>query len=352
MYVTNKLTYVMLAVLILALGSYGCGTKTQSKDNEDKDSTETIPVEAASVEIGDIAAYYSTTATLEAENVADIVPKVQGEVEQIHVEEGDFVEKGEKLAVLDHEQLKIELDRTQAEMNRLKNEYKRKEKLYNKELISAEEFDNARYAYETQKAAHELARLKLRHSTIKAPFSGVISRRDIKVGNMISTNEPAFEVTDFDPLLAIIHIPEHEMSKLKTGQKAELRVDALPDTSFNAYVKRISPVVDPGTGTFKVTMAVSDPTRQLKPGMFGRINIIYDTHPNTLMIPKQAVMEEDGNSNVFMIDDKMAFRRKINTGYINGDYIEIVSGLEEDQQVVTVGQSSLQDSALVEVIEF
>ena len=349
---THKLLQFILVLLVLALSSYGCGTKTQSKDTEDTDSTEAIPVEAATVTRGDISAYYTTTTTLEAKNVSDVVPKVQGEVEELYVEEGDYVDKGEALAALDNDQWKLELERARSEMNRLQNEFQRKKKLYEKELISAEEFDNARFSYENQKSEYELAQLKYNHSVIKAPFSGVVSQRYINVGNMTSTSQPAFEVTDFDPLLAVVHIPEHELNKLDVNQKAQLRVDALPDTSFDAHVKRISPVVNAETGTFKVTLAVNDPSRKLKPGMFGRLNIIYDVHPNALMVPKQAVMSEDGSSNVFVVENDMAFRRNIGTGYINGDYIEVVSGIDENQTVVTVGQSSLQDSALVEVIDY
>ena len=348
----RNLTYLLILMVSVSMFNVSCGSETQSKDKEDADTTETIPVEAASVTKGDISAFYSATATLEAEDEARVISKVQGEVEQIFVEEGDYVSAGDKLAKLEDDQLQIEAEQAKAEMMRLKNEYERKQKLFEKKLISAEEFDNARYAYESQKSSYQLVDLRLRYTTVKAPISGVISERQVKKGNMVNTSESIFVITDFDPLLAIIHVPEHEMSKLDEDQPAKLRVDALPDTTFEGKVERISPVVNPETGTFKVTLTVNDPSGKLKPGMFGRINVIHDVHQNTKMIPKQAVMEEDGISNVFVIKDRMAFRSPIKTGYVDGDYVEVVSGLADTSQVVTVGQNSLQDSALVEVIDF
>ena len=341
----------LLLIVVMALYQAGCSSESQSKDNEDKDSTAAIPVEIAQVSRGDMAAYYTGTTTLEAENEATVVAKVSGIVNELKVEEGDYVKKSEVLAQLEDEQLEIEAQRAKATMEKLENDYKRNKELYDKQLISAEQYDNSRYEYESQKSAYELAKLKLEYSTIRAPISGVISKRSVKVGNMISQNEELFKITDFDPLLAVLHVPEYEMNKLSKGQKAVLQVDAHNGRTFEGYNERISPVVDPETGTFKVTVAMPDKDGMLKPGMFGRIKIVYDTHPNTLMVPKDAVMAEDASESVYVVHDKMAFRRDVNTGYVNGNMIEITNGLQPDEMVVTIGQSSLKDSAMVDIIQ-
>ncbi|MDR8391804.1 efflux RND transporter periplasmic adaptor subunit [Aliifodinibius sp. S!AR15-10] len=346
-----KSLLLLLSVCSLALFN-NCTSETQSKNTGDKDSTAAIPVEISGVTRGSISAYYSTTTTLEAEEEAMVVAKVRGIVESLQVEEGDYVQKGQVLAKLEDEQLKIEAQRAKATMDRLYNDYQRNQELYEKQLISAEQFENAKFEYASQQAAYELAQLNLEYSTIKAPISGVISQRMIKVGNMVNTDEEVFKITDFNPLLAILHVPEHEMSKLNKNQVAYLQVDAIQGQSFQGKVLRISPVVNPETGTFKVTVAVNDNTKQLKPGMFGRIRIVYDTHDNALMIPKNAVISEDGYNSVYEIKDKLAYRKNIETGYINGNNIEVISGLNEGDQVVTIGQSSLQDSALVEVVSY
>jgi RND family efflux transporter MFP subunit len=281
-----------------------------------------------------------------------VVAKVGGIVKQLMVEEGDIVKAGDLLAQLEDEQLELEAQRAKATMDRLQNELNRKEELFNKNLISAQEFENAKYEFQAQKSAYELAQLNVKYTQIRAPIDGVVSNRLIKVGNMINIDQEVFEITDFDPLLAVLNVPEHEMSKLNKGQQSIIQVDAIPGATFEGSVLRISPTINPETGTFKVTVSIKDKSRQLKPGMFGRVRIVYDTHQNALMVPKNAVMTEDGSSSVYVINNSIAYRKTISTGYVNGDNIEILQGLSPADTVVTIGQSSLQDSALVEVVSF
>lgn len=335
-----------------AIFTSSCSSEMQSKNLSDKDSTSAIPVEVASVRAGDVSAYYSSTATLEAEQEAMVVAKVKGIVKKLAVEEGDYVKAGDILASLEDEQLALEAEQAKATMDRLNNELKRKEELYKKNLVSAQEFENAKYEFQAQKSAFELAKLQVQYSQIKAPISGVISDRLIKVGNMIDVNQQVFKITDFDPLLAVLNVPEHELSKLRKGQQTIIQVDAVQDQTFAGQVLRMSPTVNPETGTFEVTVSIKDESRRLKPGMFGRVRIVYDTHKNTLLIPKNAVMTEDGVSSVYVINKKLAYRKPVSTGYINGDNIEILKGLSPADTVVTIGQSSLQDSAMVEVVSF
>jgi RND family efflux transporter MFP subunit len=345
--------WIILGTLgITSLIISSCSTETQSKNVTDEDSTAAIPVEVATANSGDISAYYSSTATLEADEEATVVAKVRGIVEELNVEEGDMVQAGDVLAQLEDEQLALEAERDKATMDRLKNELNRKEELYNKNLISAQEFENAKYEYQAQKSAYELAQLQVKYSQIRAPINGVISDRMIKVGNMISTDQEVFHITDFDPLLAVLNVPEHEMNKLQKGQSALIQVDAVSGETFEGRVLRISPTVNPETGTFEVTVSIKDESRQLKPGMFGRVRIVYDTRQNALMVPKNAVMNEDGISSVYVINNQLAFRKSIRTGYVNGSNIEVIEGLNPADTVVTIGQNSLQDSAMVEVVSY
>lgn len=346
--------WMMIGVIIFSSAALtSCGTETRSQNmTEDEDTTSAVPVEVAKVQTGDISAHYSTTATLEAKERAMVVSKVRGIVRELYVEEGDVVKAGDVLAQLEDEQREIEAKRAKATMDRLHNELKRKEKLFNKNLISAQEFENAKYEYEAQKSEYELAQLKIRNSKIRAPINGVISDRLVKKGNMIQADQEVFEVTDLDPILAVLKIPEHEMDKIEKGQQAFLQADAIRNQTFEGEVLRISPTVNAETGTFEVTVALRDETKQLKPGMFGRVSIVYDTHQNVQMIPKNAVINEDGTSSVFVMENGKVYQKDVSTGYQNRDNIEITEGLTPTDSVVTIGHSSLQDSALVEVVSY
>ena len=132
---------------------------------------------------------------------------------------------------------------------------------------------------------------------------------------------------------------------------ASIDVDALQGARFEGTVARVSPIVDPNTGTFKITIEVSDPTRRLKPGMFARINIVYDIHVNVLQIPRSAIIEEAGTTSVFVVDGEVVQKRVIHTGYAEGGNIEVLDGIDDDDEIVFVGHTNLKDGSKVAVIE-
>jgi len=346
---------IYVFILIALISAYvfslaGCGKNSHSKENEKKNNDVVIPVEVAQVTTGDIAAYFSGTATIEAEEETDVVAKVGGVVKELLVEEGTFVKANQVLARLDDEKLKVQVDQAKANLQKLENAYLRSEELFKKNLISTDEFQRTKFEFEAQKAAFNLAQLELNYSAIRSPISGVVAERKIKVGNMVLPNQATFRVTGLNPLIAVLHVPEQQMIKLKAGQKAKLKVDAIKDNEFVGKIKRISPVVDPGTGTVKVTVEMHDPSGNLKPGMFARLNIIYDLRSNTVLVPKDAVISEDKESSVFVVKDSLAIKQFIEVGYINTTHIEILSGLAVNDTVVTTGKGSLKDSSKVELV--
>lgn len=341
---------VPLGIIALSLTHLSCGNDAQSKAPAGEDVETVIPVETARVEAGSIDAIYTGTASIEAEEEAAVVARAGGVVTALYAEEGSFVEAGEPLAQLDDERLALELERAEVTLAKLSIDFDRHRELYEKQLIAPGEFETRKSEYDLQKQVRDLARLELEYTTVRAPISGVVSERLIKVGNMVQRNEPTFHITDFDPLLAVMHVPERELHRLDVGQRTTILVDALPDGRFDGFVKRISPTVDASTGTFKVTIEVRDRSGRLKPGMFGRVLVTYDTHENTLLVPKSSVIREDDEASVFIIRDSMAFRQPVVMGYENGRAIEVLSGLSEGDHVVITGQAGLQDSSRVESI--
>lgn len=322
----------------------------QGDEGDAEEEAAAIPVEIARPTRGDIFAIYAGTATIEAFSDASVVAKVAGEIRSILVEEGDTVESGQVLARLDGDRLKLEVQQTEANLRKAERDFQRNVELNEKGLISAGEFEKIRYEMEALKATHDLAKLEYSYTQIRAPIDGVVSERFVKVGNTISVNAPTFEVTNLDPLISYLHVPEQEYRRIKSGQVVDIKVDALQDSHFEGIVARLSPVVDPETGTFKITIEISDPSRRLKPGMFGRISIIYDMHANALQIPRSAIVGEADQSIVFVVNDNTAERRIIRTGFSDSGQIEVVEGLDDSDALVIVGQSGLKNDSTVSVI--
>lgn len=346
----NRHAAAPLAVLVaLSLALAGCGNG-EAKMAEKKDETPPIPVETALVAQGSVSAVYSGTASLEAEQQATVVAKVSGVVTRIVVEEGTRVKAGQVLAKIDDARYKLELDRARANLAKLEQEYNRNLLLHEKGLVSADAYERIKFDLDALRAQYELAKLDTDYTEIRAPIDGVVSERLIKAGNMVTVNQATFVVTDFDPLLVNVFVPERELNKLRARQRATVTADALPDRKFDALIDRISPTVDAKTGTFKVTVAVLDPSRHLKPGMFGRVDIVYDVRNQTLLVPRSAVLQEDAESAVFVVKDGVASRRTVTIGYSNNGSIEVTSGVQVGDQVVTIGQGSLKEGSKVNVV--
>lgn len=326
----------------------GCGRRSSEAKGPEGDTA--VPVEIGVVTTGDISSYFTGNATLEADSETEVVAKVGGVVEQILVEEGDYVRAGQSLAKLDHEKLAVQMDQANANLQKLQSDLDRARELFDKKLISEQEFQRAGYEYDQQKAAYDLCKLDLEYTAITSPIGGVVAERMIKVGNMVVPNQTTFRVTDLDPLLAPLHVPERQAGKLQVGQQATITVDAVPGAQFAGSVERLSPVVDPSTGTVKVTVGVHDASRQLKPGMLARIGITHDVHAGTILAPRDAVMEEDNQSSVFVVRGGSAYRQTIQTGFVNTSHIEILKGLAGGDTVVTTGKGGLKDSSKVDVV--
>lgn len=317
---------------------------------ETEDDSPAIPVETSVATRGDIYAMYSGTAPIEAFAEADVIAKVAGEVREILVEEGDEVRKGDVLARLDGDRLRLEVMQSEANLRKLQRDYDRNVDLKERGLISAGDFEKIKYEKDALEATYNLARLEYSYTNIRAPIDGVISERYVKIGNTLEVNQPTFHVSSLEPLISYLHVPEREYRRIEERQVAVIRVDALQGIEFQGIVARVSPVIDADSGTFKIAVEVSDDSRRLKPGMFGRINIVYDMHARALQIPRSAIIDEAGETSVFVVEDAKAVRRPISTGYSNNGRIEVVDGLTGSERIVVVGQAGLKDGSKVSII--
>ena len=336
--------FVMLPLLSLA----ACGEG--EKDDADEEEAAAIPVETARPSRSDINAMYSGTAPIEAFADAVVIAKVGGEVREILAEEGDDVRRDQPLARLDGDRLRLEKEQARANLHKLERDFQRNVDLKTRGLISEGDFEKIQYEMEALRARFELASLEVDYTEIRAPIDGVVSERYIKVGNTIDVNAATFKITSLEPLVSYLHVPEREYRRITPGQAATIGIDALADIEFEAIVARVSPIVDPATGTFKITIEVSDPSRRLKPGMFGRISIVYDTRAQALTIPRSALIEESGESVVYVVAGDVAEKRVVHTGYSEAGQVEIVEGLDDSDEIIVVGQTNLKTGSRITVI--
>ncbi len=344
-----------LSLSLAACGKGGDGQADGKKaDAEGAKAGEAVPVEVASVAKRPIAASYSGTAALEAPGEAQVVAKTSGVLLQLLVEEGDRVKAGQVVARIDPDRPRLDMARTEATLRKLESNYRRSQQLADKRLVSVDANDQIRYDLAAAKAAYDMARLELSYTNIVAPIDGIIAQRLVKKGNLIQLNSALFRIVDDSRLEATLNVPERELATMKAGLPVTLRVDALPDKPFTGRIDRVSPVVDAGSGTFRVVCVFdAGDTAQagaLKPGMFGRVGVIYDERKNALTVPRSALLEDEGEPAVFAVREGKAVRVPIELGYLNGALAEVRKGLKEGERVVTAGKVTLRDGTRVEVL--
>ena len=345
-----KATTSIIATLTLAASALltGCGSGEASVTDEETIRASTpVPVEVAQPYRTDIFAKYDATATIGSDADAPVVAKVSGEVVELLVEEGDHVVAGQVLARLDGERLRLEMLAAKANLDRARTEYNRNIDLHKRGLISASMFDSLQYDLEALEALYALKKLTYDYSMIRAPIDGVVAARDIKPGQNLGVNDVAFRITDTRELIAYLQIPQSELSKFAVGHAAVIEVASMPGIRFPATIERISPTIDTRNGTFRATAIIDNADGELAPGMFGRFTISYEQHKDALVIPAEALLAEDEESTVYVVNDGEVSRRTIQIGIEADGNVEILDGLSEDEVIVVVGHSGLRTGSKV-----
>ncbi|MBD9368126.1 efflux RND transporter periplasmic adaptor subunit [Xanthomonas sp. XNM01] len=338
----------LLACALLLSACKGGAPGGDAADAAEKPA-DAVPVEVVKASHRAIAASYTGTAALEPRAESQVVAKTSGVALQVLVEEGQQVKAGQALVRLDPDRARLAVAQSEAQLRKLENNYRRAQQLVAQQLISAGEVDQMRYDVENARAQHNMAALELSYSTVTAPISGVIASRSIKDGNFVQINTPIFRIVDDSRLEATLNVPERELATMKAGQPVVLLADALPGKRFEGVVDRVAPVVDSGSGTFRVVCAFTG-GEALQPGMFGRIRIDYDQRADALVVPRLALLDDQGDPAVYVIREGKAVRVPVKLGYTEGEWSEIREGLKEGDAVVTAGKVALRDGSTVQVI--
>ena len=359
---TKRSTARMLGatLLILVLAAVGAGCDRSSADTPAAGGGEragggaAIPVKVAPVIRRQIADYLETNGSLEAENEVDVVARTTGPIVELNVEEGDFVRTGQVLARIDAAEIEAQLGIARVNLAEAEMTWNRAQDSYREEVISQEAYDLAKSNHDNAAAQIVGTEILLDYTVIRAPFDGLIIERVIKNSEYVGNSARLFRISDFDPLLCPIQLPEKDLPRLSLDQPAYLTVEAFPGERFPARVLRISPVIDAATGTVKVTLEVEG-RGLLRPGMFASVYVQTDLHDDAVVIPKQALVLESVADTVYVVNEAaeggpMAERRELRLGFEESDALEVLGGVEAGEVVVVIGQDGLSDQTPV-VIE-
>jgi len=348
-------------LLLLLLGVFGCSQSEKKSDDDDSsapadDDDSAVDISETAVRIeevrqGTISEAIKSASTVLADKRADVVLESGGTVQALRAEEGDTVSAGRVLAVLKNPQLSADLDRAEANFSKATQDLNSVQGLFEQGFVARREFDESRLAHETARATVAAAREADRGRKVKSPIRGTVSLRDIRYGEAVSPGKLAFQVVDLRDLLVEISLPEKDLARLRVGQEARVRSELLEGVEALGRVERISPVIDAQTGTVKVTIALNSTQQRVLPGMFVQVEVVVATHEEALLIPKVALVYDEGKTTVFVVEGGKAEQREVTKGFAGADSVEVVDGLASGDRIVVAGQGLLQDGARVRVVK-
>ncbi len=322
-------------------------TTVATDEDEDDGEPEVlpVPVRLALVEERGISAYYRAASVIEADRLVELVSRVPGRVHTIAVEEGDWVEEGRALAELENDREVIQLRKAELTLADRARQLERHSSMLEEELISHQEYDDVESAWKLAEAERDLARIALEETRVRAPFAGCVTDRMVVPGQQVAALTPVFELGDFSPLRIRVHLPENVARKIEAGQRVLVAPEAL-DTTCEAIVERVSPVVDPATSTVRLTLLLED-DQGARVGGFAKVRITTDHHHDALAIPKRALVEEGALRSVFVAEADTVRKIEIRTGLYDETHVEVLEGLETGDHVVTMGQGGLRTGSVI-----
>ena len=313
------------------------------------DGPPAMPVEVVNAVADTVVDAILSTGQIEAINSVELRPDIEGRIAEILVREGSTVSKGQPLVQVDDAELKAEVARAEAERDLARQSLARTRELLAQKASSQSELERAEATARSTEAAHQLLKVRLDRTTVRAPFSGVAGRRLVSLGDYVTTSTGLMTLQTVSPQRAVFQVPERYADKLKVGQEVTFRVAALPGREFSGRVDFVDPVVQLPGRTITVKAQVPNPRRELQSGMFIEVRLATDVRPSAVVIAEDAVLPIQGPNYVWVVVDGKATRRQVELGVRTPGFVEARSGVEAGEQAVVGGQERLAEGAAVAV---
>ena len=335
-------------------------------------------VEAAAPERTTITDRLSLIGSLHAKQQVEVTPKVSGRLLEVRVDRGSRVRAGQIVARLEDDELRQQVRRAEAshqvaraslaqreaEFANRESELERYRNLSAEGVVSTQQVETASTNVQVTRAQMSLAaaqiaqaeaeleelRIRLGQTEIASPMDGIVATRYADAGAMLSSSTPIFLILDLSTMVTVINVPERDISKIGAGSAARVTVDALAGEEFRGRVVRISPILDSQTRTAPVEIELDNPGEHLKAEMFARVDLDLETEREALLVPRDALVYRNDRQGVFVVDAETARFQPVTTGLTEGDLVEIVEGVGDQDVVVSRGANLLQNGDPIQVM--
>lgn len=333
----------------------GAGPATGAPGNG---PTKAPAVEVAKVETMTLVDETQAVGSLRSRQGVMIRPEVGGRVKQIFFNDGQHVRKGQVMVQFEDQLQLAQVAQAKAELSIAEANHKRNQELVTQNFISKRSLDESGAALDVARAKLALADATLQRLKVVAPFDGITGLKQINVGDYLKDGADMVNVEDIDAVLLDFRLPERFQAKIRAGQKAQLTVDALPGRPFTAVVQAVDPLIEANGRSVGVRGCIDNRQQQLRPGMFARVNAVFGSRENALVIPEEAIVPQGGRAFVVKVvpgekpDTLISERVVVKVGLRQPGKVEILDGLAAGDTVVTAGHQRLQkDGTPVRVVD-
>jgi RND family efflux transporter MFP subunit len=346
-----KWIIAVFVIALLAIAGFRIVTDRLAPQEETEEAA--VNVRVASAVVTDINNQSILTGRLEAAEEAIVIPKIPGEVTQVYAALGDRVQKGDRLFEMDRDQMATSVNQAKIAYDDAATNLERVRLLYEEGAVALQMYEQAQSAFNMARESYAAASDALGNAVVTAPIGGHITSVNVSVGGMASQASPAVTISNIDELEINTGLSENMINKVSVGDTVEIRVKSVSeDVSFAGTVTALAPAPATGSLTYPVIITLENPGDAVKPGMFAEVAIAADKVEGALAVPSKAVFIRGGRQMVISLDaeDKVVLN-EVSTGVDNGEIIEIKSGLAAGDRVVTEGQSYLNASSKVNIVE-
>jgi membrane fusion protein (multidrug efflux system) len=336
----TKRTPNLLSLLALFVGIPAFG----------QDGGYAVSVESAEVTASAMESSVTAVGTIIAEASATLRAEVPGQIKAVHFREGQRVAQGDRLFSIEATVLEAEVNEARANVARSESAFTRAQELHAKRLISGTDYDAARANYDVDRARLLSSQARLSKTVVRAPFDGFVGLRRINVGDYATIGQELVDLVQLDPLRVDFSVPETLLPKVLPDLPIEIRVDAYPGDVFTGTIAAVSPQSDVQGHSMEVRANLPNGELKLRPGLFVRVKVSLGIKEDAMLIPEQAIWPIGQNKTVYVVEDGKAYQRIVMLGERQPGAVEIISGLEFGEVIVTAGQMKLYDGAAVKSV--
>jgi RND family efflux transporter MFP subunit len=335
----KTIKYLSLISLVVVFLIAGCGEKKKNQNVVQK-----IAVEIAPVERGDITVVKTYSGTLEGARQSKLYASIPERVVELPVSEGQFVKKGDPIIKLDRLGVNSRYNQAFAYYQNSKDNYEKMRRLYDQQAVSEMDYKSAKTAYEVAEADFNAARGAVE---LSSPIDGIVTDITVNLGQQAPLGVPIATVASTGKMRVTIYVGASEINTLKVGQEAKVTIDS-NDPIIASITERASSA-DPETRLFRVELEMDNSNGVLKPGMFARAQIVVNNLTQVLNVNNNALFSEEGIAKVYIVKNDTAYARSVEIGLGDGHKTQVISGLDQGQQVIVTGKDVVRDKTPVTI---